>query len=197
MHAMASAHARRWVPVLLGLLVLSACSPGTDAVADGFERRTTDAYEVLVPAAWDTVDDGAGAFQVVDPASDTPMTVRIVVTSRRVDDVATEAEALRAGIPGLSEDAHVVDERRRDVPGATGAVQLTSQATLTVAATGQEVEVTLIDLLARGGDGRLLAVKVQGPSDGFDDELAATVLSSLSLVSATARATSVPRRHDA
>jgi hypothetical protein len=175
-------------PVTLGLLVvavvvLSACTL-TGPTSDGFERRSTDSYDVLIPDSWETVDDLGRRFQAADPMDDTPMTVRIVVASRRVPDVAVEVRSLRSGIRGLADDARIIDERQRDVPGATGAVQLTSEATLTVAGTGENLRVRLVDLLARGHDGHVVAVKVQGPADGFDEELAATILASVSLLSA-------------
>lgn len=170
------------IALLLGALAVSACSPGIGSVPAGFERRTAAGYEVLIPTDWDTVDDADRVFQAADPASATPMTVRIVVASRRVPDVDVEADDLRAHIPELGESARLLDERRREVPGATGAVQMTSEAVLRVAATGEVLQVRLVDLLARGRDGHVVAVKVQGPAEDFDQDLADTILSSLTLV---------------
>lgn len=169
--------------VLLAVaLAVSSCSLMPGSPPAGFEQRTADAYGVLVPVDWETVEDSDRAFQAADPTVDEPMTVRVAVTPNPVPDVETTAAQLRALIPQLGEDGRLVDERRREVPGATGAVQLTSQAALSVATTGDSVRVRLVDLLARAQDGRVVVVKVQGPVDEFDQQLAETILSSLSLV---------------
>lgn len=53
---------------------------------------------------------------------------------------------------------------------------------LPVATTGDSIQVRLVDLLARAQDGRVVVLKVQGPADQFDQELAETILSSFLLV---------------
>lgn len=175
----------RWplhVVLLVVALAASACSLWPGSTPAGFEQRTAGPYEVLVPEDWETLEDSDRAFQAADPTVDEPMTVRVVVTREPVPDVDATADQLRARIPQIGEDGQLVDERDREVPGATGAVQLTSQTVLPVATTGDSVRVRLLDLLARTQDGRVVVVKVQGPADDFDEELAETILSSLSLV---------------
>lgn len=175
----------RWrlhVVLLVVALAAASCSLWPGSTPAGFEQRTAGAYEVLVPEDWETLEDSDRAFQAADPAADEPMTVRVAVAPDPVSEVETTADQLRDRIPQIGEDGRLVDERRREVPGATGAVQFTAQAVLPVATTGDPVRVRLVDLLARAQDGRVVVVKVQGPADGFDEELAETILSSLSLV---------------
>lgn len=168
---------------LLAALVLTASACTRTGVPEGFERRATPTYEVLVPEVWQTVEETSRSFQAVDPEGAAPMTVRVVVAPDPVEDVSVEADRLREAIPFLADDAELVSEQDRQVPGATGAVELVSHATLAVTATGDERRIRLVDLLARRSDGQIVVVKVQGPADDFDDDLATTILSSLVLLS--------------
>lgn len=166
----------RHLVLVLGLLLAACTGSGPELT-----ERGNDVYTLGLPTGWDVVNDTGVAHQVAEPDTDRPMTVRLLLTESPVRDVEQEVARLREGVPGLADDAQVLEERSVDVAGATGAVEMTSTATLRAAGSGDELAVRIVDVLARATDGRVVSVKVMGPDDDFDDELAAAVLRSLTL----------------
>lgn len=176
-------HRAAWVTVVLSLLG-AACTSGP-TVPDGYALHTTDWYEIALPSDWDVVDESGRVHQVADPASGTPMTVRISVLGES-RTLAASLEEFRQGVTGLSDDAEIVDDIDIDVLGASRARQFQTTLTLDVAATGESLRVRETDVIAVRDDGPVVVVKVMGPDDDFDDDVAEQVLGSLRLVTSPA-----------
>lgn len=176
---------RRSVAGTIVLALLTACTSSPEIAApDGYETEEEDTFRLAYPPGWDPVAE-AEVFQALEetPEGAPPMGINVFVDDQQLPSAEDRVTMLLTDYRiDFGDGLELVSNEATTVPGAQSARRTEVLAPTNLEATGEEVRLRQIDVVAQREDGSFVVLQVYGPADSFDRDAAENIVSSFAVV---------------